>query len=1046
MLAIALGAQSARAEAGKDWYHAQPYGYEARCFHQMVVFRNRLWLFGGQAVLNSKYAESVWSSVDGIHWVLEPQINPPAPKGFTPYIVFQNKLWRIGGGSKNHEILNDIWYTENGTDWIAAPNNAPFNSRLAIQIVVFRNKLWAFGGYDGNSLNDIWSSTNGTDWVLEAEFANFTPRNTGTLLEYKNKLLLIGGYTNGVPTQEVWESSDGIQWTLVASYLEALEKNSSLIVKFGDAIVVHGGYGGPYDKTFITYNGIDWERIYPNNPLPPSYGMSGIEYNGKLIATGGVNISDFPPILSYTQSSSLLTSFAFSSLDGIEWQKLPTHSSIMYANENNAVSFGDYIYLFPKFNGAYSQKSKNGRTWTEEKPLPNSISKRIKYTIGVFENDIYAWDGFEYAYRESICYGFLCNTSTYFTPRIETHIFNDSTWELNNSVYVGTPSTDISTDTKVVVNQYGAWKLTSGKLYHSSNALEWTLISENFPFGVRTGESFLTHNDRLYIIAGRTISSDNMYIYHNDIWSSVDGFSWEIVNNTGGFSPRENHTCVSYMGKLWIIGGYDAAIDSYRNDVWSSVDGTTWKEETASAAFPPGAKFLCVEHNNELFLIDHNNDIWVTGGDETPPESCVVSVPHEQFGGSILGIYEATDNEELAFVELYVRKDNSPWELANATMNNGTFDFQPVDGPGKYYFKTVAYDEAGFQEIDGPPTSSLEPADAVCRYFEKPDTFNRPRAVVLYLHHIDLWAATINRTTNMLNDPWRWARPYYINDHSLGWKTFVGDFDANGQSDIVCITEYGDAWAMNNHNVYGFGINPLEGLENNRRLSWGWVIDEALGWDVLIGDFDGDGDDDLAQYVPGTEQLVIGLAHDDTIDSPNIVSQTMFNTTANQRILVADPDGNGFDDVLQIKPELGEVYLARAMGKGAFDTQNEPLGAIGHIPENAAIFAGDFDGDGDDDLLVLNENDAWVALAQPGPAYDPIAFWGATGFQHNPATNWQAFVLDYDADGLDDLLCTAPLGDIWAARSTGAGFEPPQRLGWAGFVPSPTTPVFGGKF
>ena len=59
------------------------------------------------------------------------------------------------------------------------------------------------------------------------------------------------------------------------------------------------------------------------------------------------------------------------------------------------------------------------------------------------------------------------------------------------------------------------------------------------------------------------------------------GVTWSQATGSASFPARRQHTCLTFGGNLWVIGGHGTS--GSLNDVWSSVDGVTWTQATASA-------------------------------------------------------------------------------------------------------------------------------------------------------------------------------------------------------------------------------------------------------------------------------------------------------------------------------------------------------------------------------------------------------------------------------------------------------------------------------
>ena len=65
-------------------------------------------------------------------------------------VVFDNKIWVIGGCENSSSYKNDVWYSTDGVNWTQATANAGWSARYGHTSVVFNNKIWVIGGYDAN--------------------------------------------------------------------------------------------------------------------------------------------------------------------------------------------------------------------------------------------------------------------------------------------------------------------------------------------------------------------------------------------------------------------------------------------------------------------------------------------------------------------------------------------------------------------------------------------------------------------------------------------------------------------------------------------------------------------------------------------------------------------------------------------------------------------------------------------------------------------------------------------------------------------------------
>ena len=74
-------------------------------------------------------------------------------------VVFDNKMWVMGGYDIFDGLKNDVWYSTDGITWTEATASASWSVRYEHSSVVFDNNIWVMGG-DGDFImyNDVWYS------------------------------------------------------------------------------------------------------------------------------------------------------------------------------------------------------------------------------------------------------------------------------------------------------------------------------------------------------------------------------------------------------------------------------------------------------------------------------------------------------------------------------------------------------------------------------------------------------------------------------------------------------------------------------------------------------------------------------------------------------------------------------------------------------------------------------------------------------------------------------------------------------------------------
>jgi hypothetical protein len=207
--------------------------------------------------------------------------------------------------------------------------------------------------------------------------------------------------------------------------------------------------------------------------------------------------------------------------------------------------------------------------------------------------------------------------------------------------------------------------------------------------------------------------------------------------------------------------------------------------------------------------------------------------------------------------------------------------------------------------------------------------------------------------------------PQYVGDLE------VGDLDLDGDLDVVLAT-WGEGNPLTNDGgALGVWLNDGDGK---------WRADDTLAdpvligmsWDLEIEDFDGDWDLDV-------------------VVSCKVCSGSFLFRNHGEALLVHEPDA---------LPQWGNNYDFEAM---------------------------DLDGDGDVDLVTINDGDQLgehVLLNRgDGTFEDGTETWLPPDAQEAWADDNVAVFLDYDQDGLPDVLIGSLNGDDRVLRNTGSRFE-----------------------
>lgn len=150
-------------EDGKNWFEVTAAAsWSSRWDHGVVVFKDKLWLIGGMD-LNDNVLGDIWVSENGKDWSLVTDNPPWSERQGHEVVVFQNRIWIVGGFNSLNQGggNNDVWFSEDGIDWQKTEKDPTWLGREDHKAVVFQDKIWILGGMttDWKWQNDIWSST-----------------------------------------------------------------------------------------------------------------------------------------------------------------------------------------------------------------------------------------------------------------------------------------------------------------------------------------------------------------------------------------------------------------------------------------------------------------------------------------------------------------------------------------------------------------------------------------------------------------------------------------------------------------------------------------------------------------------------------------------------------------------------------------------------------------------------------------------------------------------------------------------------------------------
>jgi hypothetical protein len=288
------------------------------------VFQNKMWLAGGWNPHDKIHFprtcnNEVWSSGDGADWSIVKtnsfvDLQFDATKDWegrhtAGAVVFQNKLWLIGGDPIQKHYQPDVWNSANGKDWNLVSAHVPWEPRILHYTVLFKNKIWVMGGQTVPQFapatelfyRDIWNSDDGVHWKqVQPEEPCWKARGLiGGNAVFKDRIWILGGGTYDTPGSphrtffnDVWSSADGVHWTEHVRHASWAPREYHDVAVFDDRLWVLEGYyekGGNRNDVWFSADGVNWNEL-PNTPWHPRHAASVFVFDHALWVVAGNNM------------------------------------------------------------------------------------------------------------------------------------------------------------------------------------------------------------------------------------------------------------------------------------------------------------------------------------------------------------------------------------------------------------------------------------------------------------------------------------------------------------------------------------------------------------------------------------------------------------------------------------------------------------------------------------------------------------------------------------------------------------------------------------
>lgn len=243
----------------------------------------------------------------------------------------------------------------------------------------------------------------------------------------------------------------------------------------------------------------------------------------------------------------------------------------------------------------------------------------------------------------------------------------------------------------------------------------------------------------------------------------------------------------------------------------------------------------------------------------------------------------------------------------------------------------------------------------------------------------------------------------------------AADFDRDGKEEILMTSPWGIGILKYANN----GITSLMLAANDTRFG-GWLLNTRDNFFTLVGDFDGDKQTEIV--VTSLWGLGILKFNGTTLTSIVMASNGtdfgswVLDTSADKFEVVGDFDGDGRDEILvSNSSKIGIIKLqgnhltsicaannGNHLGSWVLDSKTNKMNTVG-----------DFDGDGKTEILITSDWGLGVLKLNDKTLHSTVAVPNGTrfgGWLLNTRDNRLNYAADFDADGQVEIQITSPWG------------------------------------
>ena len=126
---------------------------------------------------------------DGATWTQESNSASWSGRYGHAAVVYDNKIWVMGGNDNESGDSNEVWYSSNGKTWDNSTISVTWDGMKDFGAQVFDGKIWILGG---NPRTNKFYTFDGTTWSGEQD-ASWSVRSSLVSFRFDNYLWVVGG-------------------------------------------------------------------------------------------------------------------------------------------------------------------------------------------------------------------------------------------------------------------------------------------------------------------------------------------------------------------------------------------------------------------------------------------------------------------------------------------------------------------------------------------------------------------------------------------------------------------------------------------------------------------------------------------------------------------------------------------------------------------------------------------------------------------------------------------------------------------------------------